>query len=111
MICLKAAGTLDLVAGSNKAPLIEFMEYHDSRYSVDAEQVRRIADAATTADNRYTPSQVKREARKLATKERNKRWQKKYLELKSSKPGKTDTWYAQKISNGQCPGPQSWNHP
>ena len=25
-------------------------------------------------------------------------WQKKYRELKRSKPGKTDTWYAQQIA-------------
>jgi hypothetical protein len=109
MLCLEANGALTLVIGGNRVPLAELIAFCDGQYSLDGAIIRRMVDAATTADNRYTPSEVKREARKLATKERNKRWQKKYLELKSSKPGKTDTWYAQKISRmdiaqGRSPG-------
>jgi hypothetical protein len=58
-----------------------------------------MVDAATTADNRYTPSQVKLETRKQATKALHARWKKEYRKLQRLNPGKTDGWYAQKIAN------------
>jgi hypothetical protein len=98
MLCLKADGELTLVVADNRMPLAELIIFCDGRYSLNGVMIRQIVDASTTADNRYTPSQVKREARKLKTLERNDRLQKEYLKLKSIKPGKTDTWYAQKIA-------------
>ena len=98
MLCLQADGGLTLVVGGNKVPLAELITFCDGQYSLDGAMIRRMVDAATTADNRYTPSQVKREARKLETQELHASWQKKYRELKRSKPGKTDSWYAQKIA-------------
>jgi hypothetical protein len=67
MLCLQANGVLDLVAGSNPLPLADLVEYHDGAYSLDGATVRQMVDAATTADNRYTPSNAKREASKLDT--------------------------------------------
>lgn len=98
MLCLEADGGLTLVVGDNKVPLAELITFCDGRYSLDAAMIRRMVDAATTADHRYTPSQVKREARKLATQEMYASWQKEYRELKRSKPGRTDSWYAQQIA-------------
>lgn len=98
MLCLQANGALTLVVGDNRVPLAELIAFCDGQYSLDSAMIRRMVDAATTADNRYTPSQVKREARKLSTQELHASWQKEYRELKRSKPGKTDTWYAQKIA-------------
>ena len=98
MLCLQADGGLTLVVADNRMPLAELIAFCDGRYSLDGAIIRRMVDAATTADNRYTPSQVKREARKLETQALHASWQKKYRELKRSKPGKTDTWYAQKIA-------------
>lgn len=98
MICLEASGTLDLVAGSNKVPLVEFIGFHDGRYSVNAEQVRRLADAATTADERYTPSNARREARKLDTQATHESWRKAYRQKKKERPGMSDSWYAQQIA-------------
>ena len=98
MLCLEATGTLALVAGNNKVPLDEFVEFHGEKYALDEAKVRRLVDAATTADNRYTPSQVRREARKLETQAMYKSWQKKYRELKRSRPGKNDRWYANQIA-------------
>ncbi len=68
MLCLQANGELTLVVGGNKVPLAELIEFRDGQYSLDGAMIRQMVDAATTADNRYTPSQAKREARKLATK-------------------------------------------
>ena len=99
MLCLEARGILALVAGNNIVPLEEFIVFHEDKYSLDDAMVRRLVDAAAPADKRYTPSDVKREARKLHTQAMYESWRKMYRELKRSKPGKPDTWYAQKIAN------------
>jgi hypothetical protein len=98
MLRLQANGELTLVVGDNKVPLAELITFGDGQYSLDGNIIRQMVDAATTADNRYTPSQVKREARKLKTKAVHESWKRKYRELKRTIPGKPDTWYAQKIS-------------
>ena len=98
MLCLQANGVLTLVVGSNKVPLAELMEFHDGQYLLDGAIICRMVDAATTADPRHTPSDVKREDRKLKTRVMHESWQKKYRELKRSKPGKTDSWYAKQIA-------------
>ena len=67
MLCLKADGELALVAGSNALPLAELVRYRDSEYSMDSAMIRQLVDSATTADSRYTPSNARREARKLDT--------------------------------------------
>jgi len=98
MLCLQADGELTLVVSGNKVPLAELIGFCDGQYSLDGAIIRRMVDVATTADNRYTPSEVKREARKLETQEMYASWQKEYRELKRSNPSKTDSWCAQKIA-------------
>lgn len=98
MLCLQANGELTLVVAGGRVPLAELIEFSDGQYSLDGAMIRRMVDAATTTDNRYTPSQVKREARKLETQALHASWQKEYRNLKRSKPGKTDSWYAQQIA-------------
>jgi hypothetical protein len=99
MLCLEARGILALVAANNMVPLEEFIVFHEDKYTLDDIIIRRLVDASTTGDKRYTPSDVKREARKLHTQAMYESWRKMYRELKRSKPGKPDTWYAQKIAN------------
>jgi hypothetical protein len=98
MLCLQADGGLTLVVDDNRMPLAELILFCDERYSLDGAFIRQMVDAATTADNRYTPSQVKREARKLKTQALHASWQKKYRELKRSRPGRSDRWYAYQIA-------------
>jgi hypothetical protein len=98
MLCLQANGGLTLVVGGNRVPLAELITFGDGQYSLDGAMIRRMVDAATTADIRFTPSQVKREARKLETQEMYASWQKKYRKLKRIKPDKTDAWYAEQIA-------------
>jgi hypothetical protein len=98
MLCLQAHGGLTLIVGGNKVPLPELITFGDGQYSLDGALIRQIVDAATTADNRYTPSQAKREARKLETKALHARWKKEYRKLKRINPGRTDGWYAQQIA-------------
>ncbi len=98
MLCLQADGGLTLVVGGNKVPLAELITFCDEQYSLDGDIIHRMVDAATTADSRYTPSQVKREARKLETQALHESWQKEYRKLKRVKPGRTESWYAKKIA-------------
>jgi hypothetical protein len=87
-----------LVAGSSRVPLSECIKFHEGAYSLDAVQIRRLADSATTADDRYTPSNARREARKLDTKAMYESWRKAYRELQKKRPGKSGVWYSQQIA-------------
>jgi hypothetical protein len=99
MLCLRADDELTLVMGGNIVPLAELITFDKGQYSLIGDIIRQMVDAATTADNRYTPSQAKREASKLATEALHARWKKEYFKLKRINPGRTDEWYAQKIAN------------
>ena len=98
MLCLQTAGELFLVAGGNKVPLAEAIAYGEDTYSVDGSMIRLLVDAATTADDRYTPSNAKREARKLETQAMYKEWKKAYRDLSKNHKGRPNTWYAQQIA-------------
>ena len=98
MLCLESSGTLTLVVGKSKLPLAEFIEFHDGAYSLDAAPIRRLADASTTADDRYTPSKARMEVRKLDTQAMYESWRKAYRALRREKPGMSDKWYSQKIA-------------
>lgn len=98
MLCLEASGKLTLIAGGSIVPLAEFIEYHDGAYVLDDAQIRHLVDSATTADDRYTPSNARREARKLDTKAMYESWRKVYRELRREKPGMSDVWYSLKIA-------------
>jgi len=97
MLCLQANGVLALVAGSNPLPLVELVEYHDGAYSLDGAMVHQLVDAVTTADNRYTPSNAKREAGKLDTQAMYASWQKECRALKKKRPKMSDVWYSKQI--------------
>ena len=101
MLCLQASDSLELVAGGNKLPLIDLIEYRDGAYSLDSLLVRQLVDAATTADNRYTPSNAKQEARKLVTQAMYKTWQKEYRSLIKTRPNQSDVWYSQQIAKNK----------
>jgi hypothetical protein len=98
MLCLQANGGLALVVATSTMSLTEVIAFSDGQYSLDGAMIRRMVDAAITGDNRYTPNQIKREARKLATQELHASWGKEYRKLKRDEPGKTDTWYAKQIA-------------
>jgi hypothetical protein len=98
MLCLQANGELDLVAGNNKVPLAELIEFHDGRYLLDGPMVRRLVDTTTTADPRYTPSDVKREARKLDTQAMYKEWQKEFRSLLRKRPDMSDVSCSRQIA-------------
>lgn len=98
MLCLRTDGELMLLAGGNMVPLAEFIVYDKNAYSVDGAMIRLLVDASTTADTRHTPSNAKRESRKLDTQAMYASWQKEYRALKRNRPGRSDVWYAQQIA-------------
>ncbi len=57
-----------------------------------------LVDAATTADNRYTPSNAKRETRKLDTQAMYESWKKAYRNLKKTRPNMSGIWFSRKIA-------------
>ena len=97
MLCLQSAGVLSLVAGNNALPLADVIEFANGAYALDGVRVRQLVDAASTADNRYTPSNAKREARKLDTQAMYAGWQKAYRDLQRKRSGMSGTWYSQQI--------------
>ena len=105
MLCLRANGDLELLAGNNAVPLTELLRYESACYAVDVVAAKRLVDAATTADSRYTPSTARRETRKLETLATYKAWKSAYRTLKKSRPDMSDVWYSQQIaklcSNGR----------
>ena len=98
MLCLKADGSLELLAGSNSVPLSELLQFETKGYSIDATAVQQLADMASTGDSRYTPSNARQEARKLDTQNIYESWRKAYREFKTRRPGMSDVWYSQQIA-------------
>jgi len=98
MLCLQSNGVLNLIVGHTALPLVELIEYHDGGYLLDGAAVRRMVDVATTADNRYTPNNARREKRKLDTQDLHESWQKAYRKLKKDHPNSSDNWISQKIA-------------
>ncbi len=98
MVCLRAVGELELVAGQNAVPLTELVRFGAEGYSVNCEAIRQLVDTANTGDNRYTPSNARREARKLKTQAMYESWRKAFRALKKRRPGMSDVWYSQQIA-------------
>ncbi len=98
MLCLEPSGILTLVVGNSKVTLAEFIEFHKGAYVLDATLIRRLVDSASMADYRYTPSNARREARKLDTQAMYENWRKEYRVLRKKRPGMSDVWYAQQIA-------------
>lgn len=98
ILCLRANGVLELVAGNNTVLLTELLRFTAEGYTLDGEAVRRLVDAATTGDSRHTPSNARREVRKLDTQALHEGWRKEYRALKKRRPGMSDVWYSQQIA-------------
>ena len=98
MVCLRAGERLELVVGDSAAPLAELVRFGAQGYSVDGEAIRQLVDVATAGDPRYTPSNARREARKLNTQSLYESWRKAHRALKQSRAGMSDVWYSQQIA-------------
>jgi hypothetical protein len=98
MLCLKANGELALVAGNNAVSLSELIYYRNGKYLLDQAMILQLVDSATTVDNRYTPTNARREVRKLDTLAMYESWQAEYRRLEKRRPNMSDVWYSQQIA-------------
>jgi len=98
IVCLRAVGELELVAGQNAVPLTKLVRFGAEGYSVDCEAIRQLVDTASTGDSRYTPSNARRVARKLDTQALHERWRKEYRAFKKRRPEMSDVWCSQQIA-------------
>ena len=85
-------------------PLDQLVFWNGAAIAVDRESFRLIADQRSKA-SRHMRSNVRREARKLDTLGRHRRWQKEYRRLKQENPGWSDEAIAIFIA-GSDPGPK-----
>lgn len=98
MVCLQANGALELVVGQSRIPLTELVLVAEQGYFVEADVVRRMVDASTAADSRYTPRGDRRETRKLETQALYGAWKKAYRVLRKQRPDMSDVWYSKQIA-------------
>ncbi len=98
MLCLRTHEDVALMAGDATVPLAELVDFDRGDYAIEANAVRQLIDSTTTADPRYTPSTVRREARKLDTQDRYESWRAAYRTLTKRHPKMSDVWYARKIA-------------
>ena len=87
-----------LVVGNGAVPLAELVSFRNGEYSVDGDMIRQLVDSATTANPRSTPSNARREARKLDTQAMYEAWRKAYRDLNKKRRNMTDVWYSQQIA-------------
>ena len=98
MLCLRVGSRLDLVAGRTALPLDDLISFDNGVYRLNSIAITQIVDASDITDTRYTPSATRREARKLETQARYKKWQRAYRSLTKTRPDMSDTWYAKQIA-------------
>lgn len=66
--------------------------------AIDEHLIAKRITTSPTAGNHYTPSNARREARKLDTQAMYEQWRKEYRMLKKNRPNMTDVWYSQQIA-------------
>lgn len=98
MLCLRVQDYVRLVVGAQAMPLAEVIGFEDGSFTLDQTVIYQMVDAATPADPRHTPSNVKREASKLETQAMYATWQKAYRALRKKRPNESDVWYSQQIA-------------
>lgn len=98
MVCMEITDSLQVVVGQNKVDLAELVAFDEGKFSVSQRMIQRLVDSSNTADERYTPSVVRRENRKLETKEIHDSWKKQFKFLSKKHPDMPDSWVAGKIA-------------
>lgn len=94
---LVLAEPVSLRASGHSLPLSELVLFDGDRPTIDRNAIVRLVDLPIRKDG-YRPSTARRDARTLATEERNEKWRKAHRELKRSRPNMSDVWYSQQIA-------------
>lgn len=98
MICMEITDRVQAVVGQNKVDLAELVVFDDGKYSVQQGMIQLLVDSSNTADERYSPNMVRREARKLETKDLHDSWKVQYRFSPLFSSDKSDSWIAGKIA-------------
>ncbi|MDD4979111.1 MAG: hypothetical protein PHI29_10815 [Gallionella sp.] len=67
------------------------------------EEFGKMKQSNIASNTRHSPSNIKREVRKLETQEMYKAWQKAYRILKQKRPNMSDVWYSDHIAKTDNP--------
>jgi len=94
LVCMEPAS---LIASGHSLSLIEVIYLKANQLQIDQATIINLIDRPPPA-NRYTPSIIRREARKLDTQARHKDLQRAYRELKRKHPEQSDNWCALQIA-------------
>ena len=100
---LRFEGELALAAGPSALPLSEVLRFGGGGYRMDNTRIRRWLDVAAE-ESPLPASRIRREARKLDTRKKDKTLQKAYRALKRQRPGMSDVWYARQIARSDLGG-------
>lgn len=107
---LVVADPVSLQVSGHSLPLEEGIVWGDGAPDLDRGAILDLIDLPPVSDrDRYKPSIVKSEARKLETQAMHEGWQKAYPKLKKKYPGHPDTWYAGKIAKNKTLNPLGRN--
>jgi hypothetical protein len=98
MICIEITDRVQAVVGQNKVDLTDLVVFEDGKYSVQQGMIQRLVDSSNTADERYTPSDIRRENRKLETKALHDSWKAQCKILSKKHSDMSDSWIAAKIA-------------
>lgn len=104
LLRLRVSGEPALIAGTGSLPVADAIRFEGSAFTLDQTMTRQLVDASTTADPHHTPSNARREVRKLETEAAHEVWRRAYRELRKSKPGMSDVWYSQQIAKSAVAG-------
>ena len=98
MLCLRTHGDVTLVAADTAVRLVDLLDFGHGAYALDTDAIRHLVDSAPTADPHYTPSTMRREARKLDTQALHERWRKAHRGMRKRRPNMSKRWYAEQIA-------------
>jgi len=98
MLCLALSDDPSLIVGDSQLPLADVVSFGADGYFLDSKIIEQFVDQSNVADPRYTPSNARREVRKLKTAEKYEAWRREYRKLLKSHPDRSDVWYSQKIA-------------
>jgi hypothetical protein len=98
MLCLALSDDPSLIVGDGQLPLGDAVSFGADGYFIDSKMIEQFVDQSNVADPRYTPSNARREVRKLKTAAKYEAWRREYRRLLKSHPDRSDVWYSQKIA-------------
>ena len=112
MLCLRADGELELVAGEGALALAEVIDFNRGHYGLKTARLRRFVDTSAMANARYTPSRTGWAARKRAIQARDHALERSLPAAETGTPGHDRHLVRPAARQARlCRWPQPGNHP